>query len=282
MSNTYRFRRKMIKTSILLVLSAISIIMLFPFLTMLVQATHSSKEILQTPPPFLPGVRLTENYANVMSVIPFWNNFLNSAILATCVTGLSLLFCSMGGYAFAIYEFPLKRQLFATLLFTMMLPGLVNLVPWFIIVTRLGWMDNFAAVIVPSSVSAFGIFWMRQYIASSVPTALVEAARIDGCQEGLIFFRVVAPLLGPAFGALGIMNFIGNWNSFFYPMLVLTRPSVMTVPLAINLLRGDPYRGLDYGTLMLASAMALTPVMLVFWAASRRFIAGMTAGAVKG
>jgi ABC-type glycerol-3-phosphate transport system permease component len=282
MSNTYRFRRKMIKTSILLVLSAISILMLAPFLTMLVQATHSSKEILQTPPPFLPGVRLAENYANVMSVIPFWNNFLNSAILATCVTGLSLLFCSMGGYAFAIYEFPLKRQLFATLLFTMMLPGLVNLVPWFIIVTRLGWMDNFAAVIVPSSVSAFGIFWMRQYIASSVPTALVEAARIDGCQEGLIFFRVVAPLLGPAFGALGIMNFIGSWNSFFYPMLVLTRPSVMTVPLAINLLRGDPYRGLDYGTLMLASAMALTPVMLVFWAASRRFIAGMTAGAVKG
>jgi ABC-type glycerol-3-phosphate transport system permease component len=282
MSNTYRFRRKMIKTSILLVLSAISIIMLAPFLTMLVQATHSSKEILQTPPPFLPGVRLAENYANVMSVIPFWNNFLNSAILASCATVLSLLFCSMGGYAFAIYEFPLKRQLFATLLFTMMLPGLVNLVPWFIIVTRLGWMDNFAAVIVPSSVSAFGIFWMRQYIASSVPTALVEAARIDGCQEGLIFFRVVAPLLGPAFGALGIMNFIGSWNSFFYPMLVLTRPSVMTVPLAINLLRGDPYRGMDYGTLMLASTMALTPVMLVFWAASRRFIAGMTAGAVKG
>ncbi len=282
MTNTYRFHQKLIKTSILLVLSAISIIMLAPFLTMLVQATHSSKEILQTPPPFLPGVRLAENYANVMSVIPFWNNFLNSAILASCVTVLSLLFCSMGGYAFAIYEFPLKRQLFATLLFTMMLPGLVNLVPWFIIVTRLGWMDNFAAVIVPSSVSAFGIFWMRQYIASSVPTALVEAARIDGCQEGLIFFRVVAPLLGPAFGALGIMNFIGNWNSFFYPMLVLTRPSVMTVPLAINLLRGDPYRGLDYGTLMLASAMALTPVMLVFWAASRRFIAGMTAGAVKG
>jgi ABC-type glycerol-3-phosphate transport system permease component len=281
-STTCHFRQKLIKASILAVLSVISVIVLFPFLTMLVQATHNSKEILQTPPPLLPGIRLAENYANVMSVIPFWNNFLNSAILATSATLLSLLFCSMGGYAFAIYEFPLKRQLFAALLFTMMLPGLVNLVPWFIIVTRLGWMDKFAAVIVPSSVSAFGIFWMRQYVASSVPTALIEAARIDGCQEGLIFFRIVAPLLGPAFGALGIMNFIGNWNNFFYPMLVLTKPAVMTVPLAINLLRGDPYRGMDYGTLMLASAMALTPVMLVFWAASRRFIAGMTAGAVKG
>jgi len=267
---------------ILLILGALAVLTFFPFYMMVIQATHTSKEILTTPPPLGPGVHALSNYGKVVAVVPFWRNFLNSVVVSASITAATLLFCSLGGYAFAVYEFPLKRALFATLLGTMMLPWLVNLIPWFIIVTRLRWLNSFLSLIVPSAVSAFGVFWMRQYVSGNVPRELLDAARIDGCPEGLIFFRVVVPILSPALAALAIMNFLPSWNSFFYPLLVLTRAKVMTLPLVLNLLRGDPYRGMDYGVLMTATTMALAPVMIVFWLAARRFISGMTAGAIKG
>ena len=270
------------RAAILLVLGLLAVLTFFPFAMMIIQATHTSEEILTVPPPLGPGAHAAGNYAKVVSVVPFWRNFANSVIVSASITALTLLFCSLGGYAFAVYEFPLKKILFATLLGTMMLPWLVDLIPWFIIVTRLHWLNSFLALVVPSAVSAFGVFWMRQYISGNVPPELLDAARIDGCPEGLIFFRVVVPILTPALAALAIMNFLPAWNSFFYPLLVLTRPKVMTLPLVLNLLRGDPYRGMDYGVLMTATTMALAPVMIVFWLAARRFISGMTAGAVKG
>ena len=271
-----------IRALVLVMLGLLAILTFFPFYMMVIQATHTSEEILTTPPPLGPGVHSLHNYAKVVAVVPFWRNFLNSVIVSSSITALTLLFCSLGGYAFAVYQFPLKRVLFATLLGTMMLPWLVDLIPWFIIVTRLHWLNSFLALVVPSAVSAFGVFWMRQYISSNVPLELLDAARIDGCPEGLIFFRVVVPILTPALAALAIMNFLPSWNSFFYPLLVLTKAKVMTLPLVLNLLHGDPYRGMDYGVLMTATTMALAPVMIVFWLAARRFISGMTAGAIKG
>jgi ABC-type glycerol-3-phosphate transport system permease component len=267
---------------VLIVLGVLALMTFFPFYMMVIQATHSSAEILSATPPLGPGVHSLSNYAKVVSVVPFWRNFLNTVIIAASITALTLLFCSLGGYAFAVYEFPLKNLLFATLLGTMMLPWLVDLIPWFIIVARLHWINSFLSLIVPSAVSAFGVFWMRQYVSGNVPAELLDAARIDGCPEALIFFRVVAPILTPALAALAIMNFLPSWNSFFYPLLVLTKAKVMTLPLVLNLLRGDPYRGMDYGVLMTATTMALAPVMIVFWLAARRFISGMTAGAIKG
>jgi len=124
-------------------------------------------------------------------------------IVAAAITFLSLVLCSLGGYAFAMLDFPLKRLIFAALLGTVMLPWLVDLVPWFIITTRLKWTNNFLAVIVPAAASAFGVFWMRQYISSTIHPALIDAARIDGCPEVLIFFRIAAPLLAPAYARWG-------------------------------------------------------------------------------
>jgi len=270
------------RTTILIALGVLAVLTFFPFYIMVIEATHTSKEILTTPPPLGPGVHAMDNYSSVIKVIPFWRNFANSVIISGSITVLTLFFCSLGGYAFAVYQFPLKRFLFATLLGTMMLPWLVNLIPWFIIVTRLHWLNSFLSLIIPSAVNAFGVFWMRQYVTSHVPLELLDAARIDGCPEGLIFFRIVVPIIGPALAALAIMNFLPNWNSFFYPLLVLVKKQVMTLPLVLNLLRGDPYRGMDYGVLMTATTMALAPVMIVFWLAARRFISGMTAGAIKG
>jgi ABC-type glycerol-3-phosphate transport system permease component len=249
---------------------------------MLILATHNTQTIFRYPPPMLPGTNLVSNYLNMIEVIPFWRNFLNSAVVATATTALVLLFCSMGGYAFAMYKFPGRDRLFGLMLGTMMVPPLVGLIPSFIIISRLGWLNDLKALIVPGAVTAFGIFWMRQYIAANISSELLDAARVDGCPEFMIFFRVVAPLLKPAFGALGIMSFMGSWNAFFYPLVMLKKVEVSTLPLALQILRGDPYRGGDYGVLMFGTALAMLPVLIIFWAASRHFIAGLTAGALKG
>jgi ABC-type glycerol-3-phosphate transport system permease component len=254
----------------------------FPFYWMLILASHTMKSIIQYPPPFLPGTNLMVNYLNMIKVIPFWKNFLNSLVVALSTTTLTLLFCSLGGYAFAMYRFPGRRFLFGIMLGTMMVPSLVMLIPWFIIISRLNWINDLKALIVPGAVSAFGIFWMRQYISSNISSELLDAARVDGCSEVMIFFRVVAPLLKPAYGALGIMSFMGSWNSFFYPLLVLKKTEAATLPLALQILRGDPYRGGDYGVLMFGTALAMLPILIAFWAASRQFISGLTAGAIKG
>lgn len=253
-----------------------------PFYWMLILSTHKTQTIFRYPPPLLPGGNAIVNYQNMLTVIPFWRNFFNSALVAISVTLLTLLFCSLGGYAFAMYRFPGRDTLFILMLSTMMIPFLVLLIPWFIIISRLGWLNDLKALIVPGAVSAFGIFWMRQYISANISAELLDAARVDGCPEFMIFFRVVAPLLSPAYGALGILTFMTNWNSFFYPLLVLKKAEIATLPLALQILRGDPYRGGDYGVLMLGTALAMLPILLVFWAASRRFISGLTVGALKG
>jgi ABC-type glycerol-3-phosphate transport system permease component len=260
----------------------LALLFFVPFYWMLIQSTHTSSEILAVPPPLLPGTAFGANYGALLHVIDFWRSFANSLFVSSTSTALSLLFCSMGGFAFAMYEFPGKRALFGVLLVTMMIPWIVSIIPWFVVMSRLGWVNRFQALIVPGSVSAFGIFWMRQYISAHAPAELLDAARIDGCAEALIFFRIFAPILTPAFGALGILTFLNNWNSFFYPLIVLQTREMLTVPLALRYLSSDPYRGMDFGVLMNGTVMAVAPVMIVFWSASKRFIAGLTSGALKG
>lgn len=255
----------------------------FPFYWMFVLATQNSQEIYSWPPRLLPSDSLILNYQNMLTVIPFWRNFFNSIFVAVTHTILSLLFCSMGGYAFAMYRFPGRNWLFALMLATMMIPWMAGIVPWFILISKwLHWINRYEALIIPGAASALGIFWMRQYIQESIPAELLDAARIDGCPEYTIFFRVVAPLLLPAFAALGIMIYVGNWNAFLGPLLVIQEKTMYTLPVALSLLRMDPKRGFDAGVLMLGTSLATLPMLIVFLLASRRFMAGLTIGAVKG
>ncbi len=255
----------------------------FPFYWMLILGTHSTLEIFHWPPMFLPGTRVLENYQVLLEIIPFWRNLFNSAYVGITHTVLSLLFCSMGGYAFAMYRFPGRDRLFALLLATMMLPWMAGIVPWFILISKwLHWINHYEALIIPGAASAFGIFWMRQYIQETIPSELLDAARIDGCPEFWLFFRVVAPLLSPAYGALGIMTFMGSWNSFLGPLLVMQDKAAYTLPVSLALLRQDPKRGYNAGVLMLGTSMAVLPILIVFLFAARRFMAGLTAGALKG
>lgn len=263
------------------VLVFVAAIMLLPFYWMFVLSTHATADIIQFPPPFVFGRHLGANFKSMMAAVNIVRAFGNSVFISTSYTVLTLLFCSMGGYAFAVYRFPGRSKLFTVLLTTMMIPATAGIIPWFIMMSKFGWINNYMALIIPGCANAFGIFWMRQYCQNNVPTSLIDAAKIDGCSEWLIFFRVVAPLLLPAFAALGIMQFVNSWNDFMNPLLILRDQKMQTLPLMLRYMLGDPNRGADKGSLMLANTLAIMPLLIAFLSASKFFMSGLTAGAVK-
>ena len=269
------------RIAIYFVLIVFAATMVFPFYIMFVMSTHTASAIYKFPPPFFFGGNLLNNFTSMMKSVNIVQAFKNSMIISGTFTALTLLFCSMGGYAFAMYRFPGRRILFSVLLGTMMIPWTASIIPWYFMMTRFGWINNYLALIIPNCASAFGIFWMRQYCINNVPHELIDAAKIDGCPEMLIFFRVVAPVLKPAYSALGIMTFVNSWNDFMNPLLILKDRSLHTLPLMLKYMLGDPMRGTDMGSLLLANTLAVLPLLIVFLAASKYFMSGLTAGAIK-
>ncbi|MEG2603459.1 MAG: carbohydrate ABC transporter permease [Clostridia bacterium] len=263
------------------VLTLVALVMILPFYWMFVLATHETHDIFNFPPPFWFGNSLGANFAFMNHSVDIVRHFFNSLFVTAMNVVLVLLFCSMGGYAFATYRFPGRSVLFSILMGTMMVPALASIIPWFILITQFGWINSFTALIVPGCANAFGIYWMRQYCQNNVPISLTEAAKIDGCSEWLIFFRVIAPVLLPAFAALGIMQFVNTWNDYMVPMLVLRSTERYTLPLMLSYLKGDPTRGANMGALILASALSVLPLLAAFLCASKFFMSGLTAGAIK-
>jgi multiple sugar transport system permease protein len=256
-----------------------SLLMLAPFYFMFVFATHSRTEIFSLPPPLWFGDDLLNNLAILTQALPFWRNLGWSVYVALCSTALTLLFCSLGGYAFAMFDFRYKGPLFALVLGTMLLPSFMNMIPTFMIMDMLGWIDQPRALYIPGAASAFGIFLMRQFASSAVPRELVEAARMDGCGEFGIYWRIVLPLLKPALGTLGLITFIASWNNFIGPLIVMRSPEMYTLPLALRSLQSPV--NTEWGALMTGSAIATLPLLVLFAMSSRQLIAGLTSGAVK-
>jgi multiple sugar transport system permease protein len=256
-----------------------ALIMLAPFYFMFVFATHSRTEIFNLPPPLWFGGDLLANMKILTERLPFWRNLGWSVYVALASTALTLLFCSMAGYAFAMFEFRYKRALFTLVMATMLLPSFMNMIPSFMIMDALGWIDEHRALYIPGAASAFGIFLMRQFCTSAVPRELIEAARMDGCGELGIYWRIVLPLLKPALGTLGLITFIASWNNFIGPLIVMRSVENYTLPLALRSLQSPV--NTEWGALMAGSAIATIPLLLLFAVASRQLIAGLTAGAVK-
>ncbi len=267
------------KIGLYAVLILVALIMLIPFYLMFVMSTLKTNEIYSFPPVLFFGSNLGKNWENMNKSVDLVRAFGNSCVVTFSYVFLSLLFCSMGGYAFSIYDFPGKNGLFRILLATMMVPATAGMIPWFLLMSKLGWINDFKALIIPGCANAFGIFWMRQYCKNNVPRALMEAARIDGCSEWTIFFRVIAPVLLPAYASLGIMNFVNQWNEFTQSLLILKRQKFFTLPLLLRSMVSD--RGNDYGAIMLASTCAVLPLLIVFLIFSKYFMSGLTAGAIK-
>ena len=256
-----------------------ALIMLAPFYFMFVFATHSRTEIFSLPPPMFFGDDFFNNLKILTDRMPFWRNLGWSLYVAIASTVLTLLFCSMGGYAFALFEFRYKNLLFGLVMGTMLLPSFMNMIPTFMIMDILGWIDQPRALYIPGAASAFGIFLMRQFVSSSIPKDLIEAARMDGCGELGIFWRIVLPLLKPALGTLGLITFIASWNNFIGPLVVMRSPDMYTLPLALRSLQSPV--NTEWGALMTGSAIATLPLVLLFVVSSRQLISGLTAGAVK-
>jgi multiple sugar transport system permease protein len=256
-----------------------ALVMLAPFYLMFVFATQSRGEIFNLPPPLWFGDDLAGNLKILTDKLPFWRNVGWSLYVALMSTALTLLFCSMAGYAFALMEFRFKTLLFALVMATMLMPSFMNIIPTFLIMDALGWIDTHRALYIPGAASAFGIFLMRQYAASAVPRELLEAARMDGCGEFALYWHVVLPLLKPALGTLGLITFIASWNNFINPLVVMRTLDNYTLPLALRSMQSTT--NTEWGALMVGSAIATLPLLVLFAVSSRQLIAGLTAGAVK-
>ena len=255
------------------------LVMLAPFYFMFVFSTHLRGDIFRVPPPGWFGPHFLDNIGILMAKIPFWQNLGWSLYVGFLSTALTLLFCSMAGFAFAIYEFRFKKSLFGLVMATMLIPAFLGMIPSFMIMDALGWIDQPRALYLPAAAPAMGIFLMRQYIESAIPRELIEAARMDGCGEWGIYWRIVAPLLGPAFGTLGLITFIASWNNFIGPLVVMRSVERYTFPLALRSVQNPV--DTEWGALMAGAVVAVLPLLVIFIFSSKRLIAGLTAGAVK-
>jgi ABC-type glycerol-3-phosphate transport system permease component len=254
----------------------------FPFYYMLVTSTYRTADILRMPPPLWFGEAWMQNYTELLSKnsLPyFWTSVFNSVAIASSHTIAVLFFCSLAGYGFAKFRFPGRDVLFAFLIATLMVPGALGLIPAFVVMRTLGWIETWYPLIVPGMANAFGIFWMRQYIESAIPNDMMDAARIDGAHEFRIYWNIILPVIVPALGALAILTFMGKWNEFQFPLLILKEQSTYTLPVALSTLRS--LRGTEIGVQILGSSIAIIPILIVFIMASRQFMSGLTAGAVK-
>jgi ABC-type glycerol-3-phosphate transport system permease component len=264
-------------------LALIGLLFLFPFFYMLSASLKDVRELFTLKPSLLPERWLWENYAQLFARLSFARNLLNSLLLATLETLAILFTASLAAFAFAKYDFPARDKLFVVLLATMMLPHQITIVPLYLIMVKLGWLNTYYAVVVPGTVSAFGIFLLRQYTAAAMPDELVEAARMDGASFFLIYARVVLPLVVPGLTVLGLLTFMNSWNSYLWPLLVLDRPEMQTAPVALAQLVGTAQAEETlYGPLIAGTTLATLPLVVIFLTCQRFFVSGLMSGALKG
>ena len=258
----------------------LALLTLFPFYWMFVLATHTQTTIFSAPPPLWFGDALVRNYEALLARLPYLRNIWNSLYIAVLASVFTVFFSSLAGYAFAMYNFRFKNFLFGFVIASLMVPPLLGIIPYYLIIQYLGWLDTPRSIWVPAMASAFGIFLMRQYIASSMPRDLMDAGRIDGASEFRIYWNIVLPIIRPGLATLAMLTFIGQWNNFLGPLVVLSSRENFTVPLALRTLQGLIQT--DWGAVLFGTALAVIPLMVIFIAASRQVIEGLTAGSVKG
>jgi ABC-type glycerol-3-phosphate transport system permease component len=227
---------------------------------------------------FAPRVSFT-NYENLFTKVPFFTYFVNSTFVACASVLVQLFFSSLGGFALAKYNFKGKKPIMLLMLATMMIPGQVVMAPLYELIYKMGLVDNFAGLIIPGAVSVFGMFLFRQSIMQ-VPDEIIQAARIDGCSEFRIYWDIVMPVSRPMIGAFCLVTFMGTWNSFLWPQIILHADEHSTLPIALNQMI-NLYQQ-DYGMLMAGTLVSILPLFVLFMLLQKEFVAGLTAGAVKG
>jgi len=256
------------------------ILFIFPFLWMALTSFKTPQEIFQWPPRMFPKEWSLSNYQEVLTAVPLLRMLLNSLFIAVTVTAGTLLFSSLAAYSFARLRFKGKDLLFSMYLGTMMVPLMVTLIPTFVIMRKLGMVDTYYALIVPGFFgNAFGTFLLRQFFMT-IPRQLDEAARIDGCGYFGIYSRILLPLMKPALASLFIFTFMGVWNDFLWPLVVIQTESVKTITLGLASFQG--LYTTKYHLLMAAAMISVLPVMVAYISSQRYFIEGITLTGLKG
>ncbi len=227
---------------------------------------------------FAPHVRFS-NFALLFETVPFFRYLMNSLFIAGASVIVQLFFSSLAGFALAKYEFRFKKAIMILMVSTMLIPGQVVMAPLYTLLYKLGLVDQYLGLILPGAVSVFGIFLFRQSILQ-VPDELLHAARIDGCTELRIYWDIVMPVSRPIVGAFCLISFMGSWNSFLWPQIMLHQSERFTLPIALNQLVG--LYSQQYGMLMAGTLLSILPVIILFMLLQKEFVAGLTAGAVKG
>jgi cellobiose transport system permease protein len=264
-------------------LLGVAIISIFPLYWSVVVASHDNSAIAAYPPVLTPGRQLFHNIGRVFNSgevnIDFWTALFNSAIVSAAIACSVVLFSCLAGFAFAKLQFRGNKLLMAVVIATLIVPVQLGVIPLYIEMKHLGWINHLQAVIAPSLVSAFGVFLMRQYIVSSVPNELIDAARVDGCHTFRVFWHVVLPAVRPAAAVLGLLTFMNAWNDFFWPLIVLT-PGNPTVQVAVSTLQSGYVQ--DYSLVFAGTLVSILPLIAIFLVLGRQIIGGIMKGAVKG
>ena len=260
-------------------LAGLTLVSLFPLLWMLSVSFMHAGEASTLPPPLFPESPTFANYRELFMRGGMARYLMNSLLLATAVTVVSLLFNAMAGYAFAKLQFAGQKRLFKLLIGTLIIPGQVAMMPLFLLLKQMGLVNTYGGIVAPAMAGIFGIFLVRQY-ALSIPDEMLEAARIDGAGEFRIFFSIILPLLAPILASLALFTFLGSWNDFMWPLIVLSDSELQTLPVALASLSREHAQ--DGEMMMAGSVVTVLPVLLLFLALQKYYIRGLLVGSVKG
>lgn len=263
----------------LLILLAVTC--LIPFLLMMVNATRSGSEIVSSFT-LIPSTHLKENWETVFSYFNLFKGMFNSVLVAVPATLLCAYFSSLTAYALAMYKFKGSKVLFYTILVFMMIPGQLSLIGFYNLCTSLHLVNSYIPLIIPAIASPGTVFFLRQYVLSVLPPELIEAARIDGASEVYSFHRIVIPIMSPGIATMSIGCFIGNWNSYLLPMIILNKNEKFTLPVMMATLKASTDINANQGAIYLAVAISVIPIIIVFCFCSKYIIGSISAGSVKG
>lgn len=262
------------------VLSGWAIVSLFPLYWMVTTALKPPTAVMSLPPEWIPTSVSLNNFREAFANTPVARWTFNSLAMALSVTVFQLLFATMAGYGFAKKKFPGREILFWVYVSSMMIPGFAMIIPLFTLMTRFGLVDSYLGLIAPGLSAPFGVFLMRQFI-QTLPTELIEAATIDGCSEIGVFKDIILPLSKPGLAVLGIFVFMGQWNAFLWPLIVINSSEMMTLTVGFALLANRELR-VNYGALMAAGTYMALAQMIVFFSFQGYFVQGITVGGIKG
>ncbi|MDF1521404.1 MAG: carbohydrate ABC transporter permease [Trueperaceae bacterium] len=276
---SYRLGRFLGASGTYVLLGVMTLVTVFPFLWMVGTALKTQQEIFVYPPTLWPVELQWQNFVRVFETVPFLRFYVNSVVVTTVITAAQVVTSALAGYAFARIDFPFKNAVFVVFLATLIVPEQVTMLPLFLLVSRLGWIDTFQALTVPFLANAFAVFFLRQFFLT-IPRELEEAARMDGAGRLRVLFQIVLPLARPALATIALFIFLGEWDTYLWPLIVTNSESMRTLPIGLRFFVEES--GSQLHLMMAGAVMAVAPILLLFLMAQRQFIEGIAMTGSKG